>query len=37
MNKGQEKDELIIFTTFDSSLFDFKDENYQLAKTAIAK
>jgi predicted mannosyl-3-phosphoglycerate phosphatase (HAD superfamily) len=36
MDQEKEEDEFIL-TTFDSSLFDFKDENYQLAKTAIAK
>jgi mannosyl-3-phosphoglycerate phosphatase len=36
MDKRQEKYELIILTTFDSSLFNVKDESYQLVKTAIS-
>jgi hypothetical protein len=36
MDKGQENNELIIFTTVDRFLFDFK-EDYRLAKKAIAK
>jgi mannosyl-3-phosphoglycerate phosphatase len=37
MDKGQEKNKLMIFTNFDSSLFNFKAENDRPAKKAIAK